>query len=80
MIHILVIALLTFHPANDPLKDKNYKLHAVEIQRGDGVFSLLRRYKLSASECNIEQFYQLNKKAHYFEHLGKECQFDVHLQ
>lgn len=34
-----------------------YKVHA---QNGDGVYSLLRKYKLVDEYCNIRQFYQLN--------------------
>lgn len=29
--------------------------------KGDGVYSLLRKYKLETSECNRTQFYELNK-------------------
>ena len=44
----------------NPIKDKSYTFHSVSPLKGDGVYSLLRRYNLNHSTCNIEQFYQLN--------------------
>lgn len=34
--------------------------HKAQAQNGDGVYSLLRKYKLVDEYCNIRQFYQLN--------------------
>jgi N-acetylmuramoyl-L-alanine amidase len=35
--------------------------HEVKAHNGDGVFSLLRRYKLKPTDCHLKQFYSLNK-------------------
>jgi N-acetylmuramoyl-L-alanine amidase len=35
--------------------------HKVQAKKGDGVYSILRKYKLVDEYCNISQFYKLNK-------------------
>lgn len=35
--------------------------HTVKTLSGDGVFSLLRRYKLDPGSCNLEKFYEINE-------------------
>jgi N-acetylmuramoyl-L-alanine amidase len=40
--------------------NKSYTYHSVSIKKGDGMWSLLRRYNLNHSECNIDHFYELN--------------------
>lgn len=73
--YIFLLSLLSF---TDPATDSIYSYHQVSIREGDGVFSLLRRYKLQASPCNIEQFYQLNnldQNAHL--QLGKKYKIPV---
>lgn len=40
--------------------NNNVNLYEVKAKPGDGVFSLLRRYKLADYPCNITQFYKLN--------------------
>ena len=44
---------------NDPLfSDKYYE---VKAEKGDGIYSLLRKYELDDYSCNFERFYSLNK-------------------
>lgn len=40
--------------------DKPY-FHRVKAQKGDGVYSLLRKYELLDHPCNIQKFYELNQ-------------------
>jgi N-acetylmuramoyl-L-alanine amidase len=40
---------------------QNDKYLEVEVETGDGVYSLLKRYKLSTSSCNIDYFKQINQ-------------------
>ena len=35
--------------------------HQVSAQKGDGILSLLRRYRLSGERCNVDQFLTLNE-------------------
>jgi N-acetylmuramoyl-L-alanine amidase len=35
--------------------------HRVKAEKGDGVYSLLRKYELLDHPCNIQKFYELNK-------------------
>ncbi len=37
------------------------KYHKAEAKRGDGAYSLLRRYAMDKYSCNFEEFYKLNK-------------------
>ncbi len=37
------------------------KYHQVKALSGDGIYSMLRRYKLDKHSCNFDQFYSLNK-------------------
>lgn len=57
---ILANLLLVLHTPIDP-SDKTITHHQVEALAGDGVFSLLRRYKLAEHTCNIQAFYKMNK-------------------
>jgi len=43
----------------DPNNSTNF--HEVKAKPGDGVFSLLRRYELADYQCNITEFYKVNK-------------------
>ncbi len=47
--------LLFSNRAND-----NARFHQTAAQNGDGVYSLLRRYKILDSPCNLERFYEIN--------------------
>lgn len=52
--------------------------HSVKAKKGDGVYSLLRRYHLSSYECNITNFYTINdlrKDEHL--HAGKRYKIPV---
>jgi N-acetylmuramoyl-L-alanine amidase len=57
---ILANLLLVLHSPID-LSDKPISNYQVEAIAGDGVFSLLRRYKLAEHSCNIQAFYKMNK-------------------
>lgn len=35
--------------------------HAVKASKGDGIYSILRKYELITSKCNIDKFCELNK-------------------
>lgn len=35
--------------------------YSVKAKSGDGVYSLLRRFKLDTGECNMEKFYEINE-------------------
>ena len=41
--------------------ESEFSLHEVKAKKGDGIFSLLRRYKLDKFTCNVNAFYELNK-------------------
>ncbi len=41
--------------------EEKERFHKTVAQNGDGVYSLLRRYKLLDSPCNLERFYELNR-------------------
>lgn len=55
----LIIGILSFFPMDNFHKD--YSFHSVAAEKGDGVYSLLRRYKLADDYCNIEEFFKLNE-------------------
>jgi len=46
---------------NDLYAQEKARFHQTIAQNGDGVYSLLRRYKLLDSPCNLERFYELNR-------------------
>ncbi|MFK7983055.1 MAG: N-acetylmuramoyl-L-alanine amidase [Saprospiraceae bacterium] len=46
---------------NDLEAKEKERFHKTIAQNGDGVYSLLRRYKLLDSPCNLERFYELNR-------------------
>lgn len=37
------------------------RFHQAKAKKGDGVYSLLRRYQLLDSPCNLERFYEINE-------------------
>lgn len=51
---LLLAAPVKALPANDPY------FHTVTAESGDGVYSLLRKYKLHDKQVNITKFYELN--------------------
>lgn len=53
----LTIYLLLFHFSS--AQDATW--HKVEIEEGDGIYSLLRRYELLDASCNLDQFVMINK-------------------
>ncbi|MEM1124899.1 MAG: N-acetylmuramoyl-L-alanine amidase, partial [Bacteroidota bacterium] len=59
MIRLLLwLAILSFG-TELVAKDKE-RFFKTEAKKGDGVYSLLRRYQLLDSPCNLERFYELN--------------------
>ena len=46
---------------NDLEANNGERFYQTTAQNGDGVYSLLRRYKLLDSPCNLERFYEINK-------------------
>lgn len=56
---ILWLALAGLLLSSVALQAADY--HQTKAQKGDGVYSLLRRYKLDGYRCNFDQFYRLNK-------------------
>tara|TARA_B100000497_G_C7673751_1_gene406758 strand:- start:397 stop:1644 length:1248 start_codon:yes stop_codon:yes gene_type:complete len=77
IVNILISLLLNINLLNE---EKAYTYHAVSIKKGDGMWSLLRRYNLNHSECNIDHFYELNglKKNSYL-HAGKKYKLPVYI-
>ena len=57
-IFLLAISLLFFNDLSAKDGERFFKTVA---QSGDGVYSLLRKYKLLDSPCNLERFYEINK-------------------
>ena len=57
-IFLLAISLLFF---NDLAAKDGERFFKTVAQSGDGVYSLLRKYKLLDSPCNLERFYEINK-------------------
>jgi len=41
-------------------KDLEDKYYEVKAERGDGIYSLLRKYELDGHSCNFKRFYDLN--------------------
>lgn len=56
---ILVLIGLVLIVASTGLAAPSY--HKVKAMPGDGIYSILRRYKLDNHSCNFKQFYKLNK-------------------
>lgn len=59
MLRFLSLLILCTLLSSFYLEEPEY--HRVAALRGDGIYSLLRRYGLDQYNCNIEQFYELNK-------------------
>ena len=59
MRYYFLIIILIF--INDLQAQEKERFHKTVAQNGDGVYSLLRRYKLLDSPCNLERFYELNR-------------------
>ena len=59
MIFLLLFAW--WLPFQNPENANYLYYHQVEAQAGDGPLSLLKRYGLNPSVCNLDQFYELNK-------------------
>ena len=55
---LMVISLLVIGELQAGDNDRFYQTTA---EKGDGVYSLLRRYKLLDSPCNLERFYEINQ-------------------
>ncbi len=56
----IALSILFFVLGSSALYSQAGNFHSVEAQDGDGVYSLLRRYKLLSPSCNIQKFYELN--------------------
>lgn len=54
---LMIIALFI----NDLQAKEKERFHRTIAQNGDGVYSLLRRYQLLDSPCNLERFYEINQ-------------------
>lgn len=54
------LIIILFFTYDLQAKEKE-RFHKTVAQNGDGVYSLLRRYKLLDSPCNLERFYELNR-------------------
>jgi len=62
MFRCIIIMLLLWGIAGGLYGQGNsVKYYRSEAQRGDGVYSLLRRFALDKYSCNFETFYKLNK-------------------
>lgn len=57
---LILISLLTLTITLVHAQEAPY-FHSVKTMEGDGVYSLLRRYKLSPTSCNLDKFYEINK-------------------
>lgn len=51
----MIVSLSTTAEAKDPY------IHKVKAKKGDGVITLLRRYKLNQYQDNVKKFYELNE-------------------
>ena len=45
---------------------QSQEFHQISAKSGDGVYALLRRYKLNNDPCNVKKFYELTKMALFF--------------
>ena len=59
-IQVIILFLLLTVGITNHTNPKGPSYHSVSIKKGDGMWSLLRRYNLNHSDCNIDQFYELN--------------------
>ena len=57
---LLLIFSLVSMSSSEPDLPAGIKNHEVLAKPGDGVYSLLRRYKLDQYHCNVEEFRRLN--------------------
>lgn len=57
LIKTLLLAIFTMVSAVTYAQQENLK---VKVKKGDGVFSILKKYNLHGSDCNKTHFYQLN--------------------
>lgn len=57
-IYLLAISLLFF---NDLAAKDGERFFKTVAKSGDGVYSILRKYQLLDSPCNLERFYEINK-------------------
>jgi len=78
---VYILANLLLVLFTSPIEtDKNLSLHNVKAKSGDGVFSLLRRYDLAAYQCNISEFYKINKlQSSDFLKEGKSYKLPIYL-
>ena len=58
---LIILLLLGIAGALYGQGNSSKKYYRSEAQRGDGVYSLLRRFALDKYSCNFEAFYKLNK-------------------
>ncbi|MEM1216301.1 MAG: N-acetylmuramoyl-L-alanine amidase [Bacteroidota bacterium] len=54
---IIAVAVMTLAVASSALAEDYLSIKA---QSGDGIYSILRRYKLDSHRCNFDKFYSLN--------------------
>jgi N-acetylmuramoyl-L-alanine amidase len=61
VVQLLFAVSLLGNSGMDPgLPSEDPRFHQVQAQKGDGIFALLRRYKLDGNYCNFEKFLELN--------------------
>lgn len=75
---ILTLAFICLQIAFISAADITY--HTTTAEKGDGVYSLLRKFHLSSYACNLENFYQINdisKKDHII--AGKKYKLPIKL-
>ena len=85
ILHLLIFGLLVSpwaasvpHVLVVSPNEKEPAFHQVEAKSGDGIFSLLRRYKLDEQRCDIEKFLELNQLQRGDPlHLGKSYEIPV---
>lgn len=58
---IITFSFYSLSLVSDPTDPETTKFVTVTAEKGDGVFSLLRKYNLENNACNRAQFYILNK-------------------
>ncbi len=61
MIKRLLVLLICCACLSSTYAESTPYFHTVKTMPGDGVFSLLRRYKVNPSECNLNKFYEINE-------------------
>lgn len=60
MLTTLLLMISLLFPIDGGANPIKASYHQAEAKAGDGVLSILRRYKLSEHNCNIDEFYKLN--------------------